>query len=161
MRARSQASRRVRDERRGEMPTLGGTMTERALEGVTVLEMGQIYNVPYCALLLANLGAEVIKIEPLSGEPARHRAGGHDATPFVMLNSGKRDVCLNLKSERGKQLFLALAAQADVVVENYRAGTLDNLGLGFEVLQAANPRLILASGRGFSSKGPHRSLAAM
>jgi formyl-CoA transferase len=136
-------------------------VTTRALDGVTVLELGQIYNVPYCALLLANLGAEVIKIEPLSGEPARHRAGGQDATPFVMLNSGKRGVCLNLKNERGRDLFLALAAQADVVVENYRAGTLEKLGLGFDVLHAANPRLVLASGRGFSRKGPHRSLAAM
>ena len=62
-------------------------MTRPVLDGVTVLEMGQIYNVPYCALLLAHLGADVIKIEPHSGEPARHRAGGHDATPFVMLNS--------------------------------------------------------------------------
>ncbi|MBV9577919.1 MAG: CoA transferase [Chloroflexi bacterium] len=136
-------------------------MTDRALQGTTVLELGQIYNVPYCALLLANLGADVIKVEPLTGEPARHRAGGQDATPFVMLNSGKLGVCLNLKSARGKELFLAMAAQADVVVENYRAGTLDNLGLGFDVLHATNPRLILASGRGFSSKGPHRSLAAM
>jgi formyl-CoA transferase len=133
----------------------------RVLDGVTVLELGQIYNVPYCALLLANLGAQVIKIEPLTGEPARHRAGGQDATPFVMLNSGKRGVCLNLKTTRGKELFLALAAQADVVVENYRAGTLDRLGLSFEALHATNPRLILASGRGFSRKGPHASLAAM
>jgi crotonobetainyl-CoA:carnitine CoA-transferase CaiB-like acyl-CoA transferase len=136
-------------------------VSDHALDGITVLELGQIYNVPYCALLLANLGAEVIKIEPLTGEPARHRAGGQDATPFVMLNSGKRGVCLDLKNPRGKELFLALAAQADVVVENYRAGTLDKLGLGFEVLHATNPRLILASGRGFSSKGPHRTLAAM
>jgi crotonobetainyl-CoA:carnitine CoA-transferase CaiB-like acyl-CoA transferase len=112
-------------------------------------------------LLLAHLGAEVIKIEPPAGEPARHRAGGQDATPFVMLNSGKRGVCLNLKSTRGRELLLALAASADVVVENYRAGTLDKLGLGFDVLRAANPRLILASGRGFSRKGPHKSLAAM
>ena len=137
------------------------TVTDHALDGVTVLELGQIYNVPYCGLLLANLGAEVIKIEPLTGEPARHRAGGQDATPFVMLNSGKRGVCLDLKSPERRELFLALAAQADVVVENYRAGTLDKLGLGFEVLHATNPRLILASGRGFSSKGPHRTLAAM
>jgi formyl-CoA transferase len=136
-------------------------VTDRALNGVTVLELGQIYNVPYCALLLANLGAEVIKIEPPTGEPARHRAGGQDATSFVMLNSGKGGVCLNLKHARGRDLFLALAAQSDVVVENYRAGTLEKLGLGFGVLHATNPRLVLASGRGFSRKGPHRSLAAM
>lgn len=136
-------------------------VTRPVLDGVTVLEMGQIYNVPYCALLLAHLGATVIKVEPLGGEPARHRAGGQDATPFVMLNSGKLGVSLNLKSRGGRDLFLALAASADVLVENYRAGTLDKLGLGYEVLQQANPRLVVASGRGFNKSGPHRRLAAM
>lgn len=136
-------------------------MPRPALEGVTVLELGQIYNVPYCALLLAHLGADVIKIEPPTGEPARHRAGGHDGTPFVMLNSGKRGVVLNLKTDKGRELFLALAAGADVVVENYRVGTLDKLGLGYPVLHALNPRLIFASGHGFSSKGPYAQLAAM
>ena len=132
-----------------------------ALDGVTVLELGQIYNVPYCALLLAHLGADVIKIEPPTGEPARHRAGGHDATPFVMLNSGKQGVCLNLKTQAGRDVLLRLVETADVVVENYRAGTLERLGLGYDVLSKVNPRLIMASGRGFSSRGPHRSLAAM
>lgn len=132
-----------------------------ALDGISVLELGQIYNVPYCALLLAHLGADVIKIEPPGGEPARHRAGGQDATPFVMLNSGKRSVCLNLKTSQGRELFLALAASADVVVENYRAGVLDHLGLSYDVLQQVNPRLIVASGRGFSRNGPYRDLAAM
>ena len=131
------------------------------LDGVTVLELGQIYNVPYCALLLAHLGANVIKIEPPGGEPARHRAGGQDATPFVMLNSGKRSVRLNLKTKRGRDVMLALAARADVLVENYRAGVLDRLGLGYPVLHATNPRLIVASGRGFSPKGPYKDLAAM
>jgi crotonobetainyl-CoA:carnitine CoA-transferase CaiB-like acyl-CoA transferase len=131
------------------------------LDGVTVLELGQIYNVPYCALLLAHLGADVIKVEPLQGEPARHRAGGQDATPFVMLNSGKLGVSLNLKTQKGHDLLLALAASSDVLVENYRAGALDKLGLGYDVLQQTNPRLIVASGRGFNRKGPHRSLAAM
>jgi formyl-CoA transferase len=132
-----------------------------ALEGITVLELGQVYNVPYCALLLAYLGAEVIKIEPPTGEPARHRAGGHDATPFVMLNSGKRSVSLNLKSKAGREVFLKLARRADVVVENYRAGTLEKLRIDYDVLRDVNPRLILASGRGFSSKGPQGALAAM
>lgn len=126
-----------------------------------VLELGQIYNVPYCALLLAHLGADVIKVEPPDGEPARHRAGGQDATPFVMLNSGKRSVCLNLKTEQGRDLLLALVGHADVLIENYRAGVLERLGLGYNVLHEANPRLIVASGRGFSSKGPYKDLAAM
>jgi formyl-CoA transferase len=136
-------------------------MTRPVLDGVTVLELGQIYQVPYCTLLLAHLGAEVIKIEPPGGEPSRHRAGGPDATPFVMLNSGKRGVCLNLKTEQGRGLLLDLVAQADVVVENYRAGVLERLGLSYEVLREANPRLIVASGRGFSRRGPYKHLAAM
>ncbi len=136
-------------------------MTRRALDGITVLELGQVYNVPYCALLLAYLGADVIKVEPPGGEPARQRAGGQDATPFLMLNSGKQDVCINLKTAAGRELLLKLVANADVLVENYRAGVMGKLGLGYDVLRTVNPRLVLASGRGFSKKGPHRALAAM
>ena len=136
-------------------------MTGPVLEGITVLEVGQIYNVPYCALLLAYLGADVIKIEPPGGEPARHRAGGHDATPFVMLNSGKQGVSLNLKTTAGRDLFLRLVAHADVVVENYRSGTLDKLGLDYDALRRVNPRVIFASGHGFSTRGPYGGLAAM
>jgi crotonobetainyl-CoA:carnitine CoA-transferase CaiB-like acyl-CoA transferase len=147
-------------ERRAGPHTLVA-VARAVLEGKIVLELGQIYNVPYCALLLAHLGATVIKVEPPTGEPARHRAGGHDATPFVMLNSGKRSVCLNLKTEAGRNLLLDLARRADVVVENYRAGVLDRLGLTYEVFHQVNPRLVVASGRGFSRKGPHASLAAM
>src|SRR3979409_1807710 len=129
-------------------------MTRRVLEGHTVLELGQIYNVPYCALLLAHLGADVIKIEPPIGEPSRHRAGGQDATPFLMLNAGKQGLRIDLKSANGRAVFLRLVVTSDVVVETYRAGTLDRLGLAYDVLRAANPRVILARGRGFSSKGP-------
>jgi crotonobetainyl-CoA:carnitine CoA-transferase CaiB-like acyl-CoA transferase len=131
------------------------------LEGLLVLELGQVYNVPYCALLLAHLGADIIKIEPPLGEPARHRAAGQDSAPFLMLNAGKQGVRLDLKSPAGRALFLRLVAGSDVVVENYRAGTMHKLGLDYDSLRAVNPRLILASGRGFSSKGPYGSLAAM
>ena len=104
-------------------------MTRRVLEGLVVLELGQVYNVPYCALLLAHLGADVIKIEPPLGEPARHRAAGQESAPFLMLNAGKQGVRIDLKSADGRALLLRLAAVSDVVVENYRAGTLDRLGL--------------------------------
>ena len=136
-------------------------MTRRALEGIVVLELGQVYNVPYCALLLAHLGADVIKIEPPFGEPIRHRAAGEESAPFLMLNAGKQGVRIDLKTPAGRALLLRLVALSDVVVENYRAGTMDKLGLDYETLRAANPRVILASGRGFSSKGPYASLAAM
>jgi crotonobetainyl-CoA:carnitine CoA-transferase CaiB-like acyl-CoA transferase len=136
-------------------------VTQRVLDGVVVLELGQVYNVPYCALLLAHLGADVIKIEPPLGEPARHRAAGEDSAPFLMLNAGKHGVRIDLKSAAGRALLLRLVATSDVLVENYRAGTLDKLGLDYQTLSADNPGLILASGRGFSSKGPYRTLAAM
>src|ERR1700730_4457432 len=124
-------------------------MTRRVLEGLVVLELGQVYNVPYCALLLAHLGADVIKIEPPLGEPARHRAAGQESAPFLMLNAGKQGVRIDLKSAGGRALLLRLVATSDVLVENYRAGTLDKLGLDYQTLSANNPGLILASGRGF------------
>jgi crotonobetainyl-CoA:carnitine CoA-transferase CaiB-like acyl-CoA transferase len=136
-------------------------VTRRALEGLVVLELGQVYNVPYCALLLAHLGADVIKIEPPLGEPIRHRAAGQESAPFLMLNAGKQGVRIDLKTPVGRALFLRLVATSDVVVENYRAGTMDKLGLDYATLRGINPRLILASGRGFSSKGPYATLAAM
>jgi crotonobetainyl-CoA:carnitine CoA-transferase CaiB-like acyl-CoA transferase len=136
-------------------------MTTRVLDGVTVLELGQVYNGPYCCLLLAHLGAEVIKIEPPGGEPARHRAAKGEPYPFLLVNAGKQSLRLNLKAAAGRELFLRLAATADVVVENYRRGVLDKLGLGYEVLREVNPRLILARGRGFASAGPYRDLPAM
>lgn len=136
-------------------------MTRRVLEGTVVLELGQVYNVPYCALLLAHLGADVIKIEPPLGEPARHRAAGAESAPFLMLNAGKQGMRIDLKTPAGRAVFLRLVETSDVVVENYRAGTLDKLGLDYATLRAANPAVILASGRGFSPKGPYGNLAAM
>ncbi|HLZ32046.1 MAG TPA: CoA transferase [Chloroflexota bacterium] len=136
-------------------------MTRRVLEGIVVLELGQVYNVPYCALLLAHLGADVIKIEPPLGEPARHRAAGAESAPFLMLNAGKQGMRIDLKTAAGRAVFLRLVETCDVVVENYRAGTLDKLGLDYATLRSSNPALILASGRGFSSQGPYGTLAAM
>jgi crotonobetainyl-CoA:carnitine CoA-transferase CaiB-like acyl-CoA transferase len=136
-------------------------MSRRVLEGRLVLELGQVYNVPYCALLLAHLGADVIKIEPPLGEPARHRAAGQDSAPFLMLNAGKQGLRLDLKAPAGRDLLLRLVATSDVVVENFRAGTMDRLGLDYAALRAVNPGVVLARGRGFSSKGPYGDLAAM
>jgi len=136
-------------------------VTRRVLEGIVVLELGQVYNVPYCALLLAHLGADVIKIEPPLGEPARHRAAGAESAPFLMLNAGKQGMRIDLKTAAGRAVFLRLVETCDVVVENYRAGTLDKLGLDYATLRSSNPALILASGRGFSSQGPYGTLAAM
>lgn len=136
---------------------------QHPLSGITVLDLGQVYLGPYCTMLMSRLGAEIIKIEPPGGEPVRWRGAerGIESAAFALLNTGKRSLRLDLKSERGRELFLRLAAEADVVVENFGPGTLDRLGLGYEVLSERNPRLILASGRGYGAGGPYREYLAM
>ena len=132
------------------------------LEGLTVLDLGQIYNGPYAAFLMAMAGARVIKIEPREGESLRHRTLiGGAALPFAMLNSNKLAVTLNLKSARGRELLIEMARRADVVLENFLPGTMERLGVGYETLRAANPRLIYASGSGFGRAGPYRDYPAM
>ena len=132
------------------------------LAGITVLDLGQIYNGPYCGYLLAMAGARVIKIEPPGGENMRGRADRPLASyPFMMLNGNKETITLNLKSERGKELLRGLAAQADVLLENFSPGTMDGLGVGSDVLRALNPQLIYAAATGFGSTGPHRDYLAM
>ncbi len=133
------------------------------LSGITVLDFGQIFQGPYCTLLMAKAGAQVIKVEPPQGEPLRRRAepGKSAIFSFAMLNSNKRAVTLNLKAARGRELLLAMAERADVLLENFSPGTMDGLGVGFDVLSAANPRLIYATGSGFGITGPDRDNLAM
>ena len=133
-----------------------------ALEGIRVLDLGQIYAGPYCGFLLAMAGADVIKIEPPAGEFLRARAvvsGG--VIPFAMLNANKRSATLNLKEARGRELMLRMVRDADILLENYGAGTLERLGLGWDVLHAANPRLIYATVTGYGRSGPYRDYPAM
>lgn len=130
--------------------------------GVTVLDLTQIYNGPYATFLLAQGGAEVIKIEPLGGEHLRKRSGASGAAmPFAMLNANKRTMTLNLKTTQGRELLLRLVEQADVLVENFAPGVMSRLDLGEEVLRKANPRLIYASGSGYGKTGPYRDYPAM
>jgi CoA:oxalate CoA-transferase len=133
------------------------------LAGVTVLDLGQVYQGPYATLLMAAAGADVIKIEPPNGEPLRRRApkGLSTTFPIAMLNSNKRAITLNLKDERGKQLLLRMAAKGDVLLENFAPGVMDRLGVGFKVLHEINPRLIYASGSGYGLSGPDRDNLAM
>src|SRR5579864_6987998 len=113
---------------------------------------------PYCAMLLADLGADVIKIEPPSGDSSRQMPGavGGDSPSFNAVNRGKRSVVLNLKSTGGRDAFLRLAGSTDILIENYRPGVMDALGLGYEALAALNPRLIYASISGYGQTGPAR-----
>jgi crotonobetainyl-CoA:carnitine CoA-transferase CaiB-like acyl-CoA transferase len=126
-----------------------------------VLDLGQIYNGPYCGLLLGFMGARVLKIESPEGDIVRRRKRAVEPYPLVMLNSNKESVVLDLKRPEGQALFLRLVRQADVVVENFAAGVMDRLGLGWERLHAENPRLVYATGTGFGLTGPYRDLPAM
>ncbi|WP_158931971.1 CaiB/BaiF CoA-transferase family protein [Acidisphaera sp. S103] len=134
------------------------------LAGITVLDFGQIFQGPYATMLMAKAGADVIKIEPPGGEPLRRRViatGGDTTLPIAMLNANKRAVTLNLKSDLGKDLLKQMVAKADVLLENFSPGTLDGLGVGYDVLKQVNPRLVYATGTGFGISGPDRDNLAM
>ncbi|MGE0765218.1 MAG: CaiB/BaiF CoA transferase family protein [Hyphomicrobiaceae bacterium] len=142
------------------------TSTGRAnmpLAGITVIDLGQIYQGPYASLLMAKAGARIIKVEPPRGEPARLRAMvGMSATfPFAMLNSNKQGISLNLKHPEGKALLKRMAAQADVLIENFAPGAMDRLEVGWSVMREINPRLVYASGTGYGLDGPDRDNLAM
>ena len=128
-----------------------------ALHGLRILDLTRVLAGPFCTMMLADLGAEVVKIEqPGRGDDSRHFAPfRHGESAYYMnLNRGKRGVTLDLKT--GRELFLELVRGADVVVENYRPGTMDRLGLGYDTLKAANPRLVYAAVSGFGDSGPYR-----
>ena len=132
------------------------------LEGVTVVDLGQIYNGPYCTFLMAMAGARIIKIEALGGENLRRRGVvGGAALPFAMLNSNKTFATLNLKAARGRELLQAMVAKADVLVENFAPGAMERLGVGYDGLRAINPRLVYGSGSGFGRSGPNMAYPAM
>lgn len=132
------------------------------LTGLKVIDLGQIYNGPYCGFLLAMAGATVIKIEQPGGEHLRRRGVvGGAALPFAMLNSNKRCLTLNLKSERGREILKSLARNADVLLENFAPGAMERLGVGYDALREVNPRLIYAQGSGYGRSGPNRDYPAM
>lgn len=121
-------------------------------DGVRILSLAEQLPGPYATLLLADLGADVILVErPSGGDPARTFP-----SLFRAVSRNKRSLCLDLKSEAGRADFIALASEADVVLEGYRPGTMDRLGIGYATLAARNPRLIYASITGFGQNGPSR-----
>jgi crotonobetainyl-CoA:carnitine CoA-transferase CaiB-like acyl-CoA transferase len=137
------------------------TEIRRPLQGMLVLDLGQVYNGPYCGLLLGFMGARVLKIEPPEGDIVRRRKRNVEPYPLVMLNSNKESVVIDLKHPEGRALFLRLVRKADVVLENFAFGVMDRLGLGWDVLRAENSRLVYGTGNGFGLTGPYRDLPAM
>jgi crotonobetainyl-CoA:carnitine CoA-transferase CaiB-like acyl-CoA transferase len=131
-----------------------------ALDGIRALDLCSHLSGPYCGMLLGDLGADVIKIErPGEGDDARHMPPfvNGEGAPFMLWNRNKRSVVLNLKAAKDRERFLALVREADILIENFRPGTLDRLGLGFEALRALNPRLIYGAISGFGQTGPYRN----
>ena len=130
------------------------------LSGITVLDLTRLLPGGFCTLILADLGAEVLKVEePGRGDYLRAfpPLGKTQSALFTALNRGKRSVTINLKSDAGRALLLDLARRADVLVEGFRPGVLARLGLGYETLQAANPRLIVCAISGYGQQGYLRS----
>ena len=139
--------------------------TERPpLSGIRVIEVGNYIAAPYCAMQLADLGADVIKVEnPDGGDQVRSvepRLGG-EGSAFLRLNRNKRSLALNLKAPEGKEVFRRLVGTADVVVENLRPGTMKDLGLDYESLNRLNPRLVYVAASGWGQDGPLKDLPGL
>jgi crotonobetainyl-CoA:carnitine CoA-transferase CaiB-like acyl-CoA transferase len=135
-----------------------------ALDGVKVICVGQFYFAPYCTMLMARLGADVIKVEAPQGDPYRRLPTvDEDGYPiqFRFLNSGKRNIRLDLATPAGQDILRGLVRNADVLVHNLSPGAMDRFGLGYDRLSEVNPRLIMASGTGFGSFGPYAGESAM
>ena len=132
-------------------------MTARVLEGIRVLDLTRIVAGPFATAALADLGAEVIKVErPGTGDDFRYGPSkqGETSLSFQNTNRGKRSITLDLREAEGQEIFLRLVERADVVTENFRSGWLARHGLGADVVQARNPRCVVASLSGFGATGP-------
>ncbi|MBU6423362.1 MAG: CoA transferase, partial [Chloroflexi bacterium] len=135
-----------------------------ALEGIRVLELANFMAGPFCGMLLADLGADVIKVENPKGGDFTRSSGPFDrgvSAGFLAVNRNKRSIALDLKAARGRDIFLDLVRTSDVVVENLRPGTLDDLGIGYSVLSEVNEGIVLYSASGFGLTGPYRHRAAL
>ncbi|MBF8286716.1 MAG: CoA transferase, partial [Dehalococcoidia bacterium] len=136
----------------------------RPLQGITVLDLTWVLSGPFASMVLCDLGANVIKVErPPFGDVARTTGPyiGDESGYFFSINRGKKSICIDLKNERGKDVFLRLTDRVDVVMENFTPGAMDALGLGYGVLGARNPRLVYAATSGFGQTGPDRDRPAL
>ena len=131
---------------------------KNALEGVKILDLTRVLAGPFAGMMLADMGAEVVKVEnPDGGDDSRAFTPfvGDESGYFMCINRNKKSIALNLKDEEDKKIFMELVEKADVVLENYRPGTMEKLGLGYEDLKKVNPTIILASASGFGQTGPY------
>lgn len=136
----------------------------RPLDDVRILDLTWVLSGPYAAMVLCDLGADVIKVErPPWGDVARTTGPYQNGWSgyFFSINRGKRSVAIDLRNDEGRDLFLRLAREVDVVMENFTPGTMDRLGIGYETLSTTNPRLIFASTSGFGQTGPYRDRPAL
>jgi len=138
-------------------------MHAQPLDGITVLDFGQVYNGPYCGFLLVQAGARVIKVESREGETLRARGDATSANyAFACLNANKESMTLNIKSESGQALLKRMVTGVDVVLENFAPGTMAKYGIGADDLRALNPKLIYASSTGYgNAEGPYRDFLGM
>lgn len=136
---------------------------KKPLEGVRVVDLTRVLAGPYCTMILADLGAEVIKVErPGTGDDSRHFTPfiNNQSAYFININRGKKSVVIDLKKPKGREIFLRLVEKADVLIENFAPGTMEKLGLGYDVISKVNPRIIYASISGFGQEGPYRNKTA-
>ncbi|MDR3259092.1 MAG: CoA transferase [Fusobacteriaceae bacterium] len=133
-------------------------MSKGILEGLVVLDLTRVLAGPYCGMLLADMGAEIIKVEtPKKGDDSRAFGPfiNGESSYYMNLNRGKKGITLNLKTEDGKKFFLQMVEKADVIIENFRTGTMEKLGLGYETLKTINPNIIYGCVSGFGHYGPY------
>ncbi len=131
------------------------------LQGIKVIDLSNLLPGPFCTLFLADLGADVIKVESLHGDPMRYFEAKQKKTSpyFLALNRNKKSIALDLKKIEGKKIFMKLAKNADVVIEGFRPGKADALGIGYNRVKKINPKIIYCSITGYGQKGPYRNKA--
>ena len=134
----------------------------RPLDGVRVLDFTRVVSGPFAGRMLCDLGADVVKIEPPEGDVTRNWGDKRNGVAgyYQQQNAGKRNMCVDLRAPGAVPMLLDLAAKADIVLENFRSGVMDRLGLGWEVLKNVNPRLVMCSISGFGQTGPEAGRAA-
>lgn len=133
---------------------------KQALEGIRVLDLSRLLPGPYCTMMLGDLGAEIIKIEEVKGgDPTRQTPPllGSQGAAFRQVNRNKKSIAIDLKNAAGRDLFLQLCERADVVIEQFRPGVVDRLGVGYQTVSEINPQIVYCSLTGFGQDGPHRN----